>query len=247
MARSGFKRLIFEVVALQTLKLAVSFDLPRSFPALRSCPALARSISVHAKRGGSQMPRGVKKENLPSKVCVVCNRPFTWRKKWERCWDEVTTCSKSCNGARKVLKEAAAAPSELVDPDAGADAVDVRQQRKAATKAAKALTRAKREGSAPAEAGQKSCDQCGKGVNLLVRCQVDASQAWRMVCGKCWKGVSGGQVDGDASHPHYRYGGLWKNRVQRGGESQQVAKSASAEDMEVSILGDEVSSDEGGR
>ena len=28
--------------------------------------------------------RGVKKENLPSKICVVCNRPFTWRKKWER-------------------------------------------------------------------------------------------------------------------------------------------------------------------
>jgi hypothetical protein len=47
------------------------------------------------------MPRGVKKENLPSKVCVTCNRPFTWRKKWERCWDEVTTCSKSCNRKRR--------------------------------------------------------------------------------------------------------------------------------------------------
>jgi hypothetical protein len=47
------------------------------------------------------MPRGVKKENLPSKVCVTCNRPFTWRKKWEACWDEVTTCSKKCNGERR--------------------------------------------------------------------------------------------------------------------------------------------------
>ena len=47
------------------------------------------------------MPNGVKKENLPQKICVVCNRPFTWRKKWERCWDEVTTCSKSCNAKRK--------------------------------------------------------------------------------------------------------------------------------------------------
>ena len=47
------------------------------------------------------MPRGVKKENLPQKVCVVCGRPFTWRKKWERCWDEVTTCSKSCNAKRR--------------------------------------------------------------------------------------------------------------------------------------------------
>ena len=27
------------------------------------------------------MPRGVKKENLPTKDCEVCGRPFTWRKK----------------------------------------------------------------------------------------------------------------------------------------------------------------------
>ncbi|KAL3682142.1 hypothetical protein R1sor_000164 [Riccia sorocarpa] len=47
------------------------------------------------------MPRGVKKENLPSKVCVVCNRPFTWRKKWERCWDEVLTCSDRCKNERR--------------------------------------------------------------------------------------------------------------------------------------------------
>lgn len=47
------------------------------------------------------MPRGVKKENLPSKVCETCERPFTWRKKWESCWDEVTTCSKRCKAERK--------------------------------------------------------------------------------------------------------------------------------------------------
>ena len=39
--------------------------------------------------------------NLPCKTCVVCNRPFTWRKKWESSWDEITTCSKRCNGERK--------------------------------------------------------------------------------------------------------------------------------------------------
>jgi len=50
------------------------------------------------------MPRGVLKENLPEKLCVTCNRPFTWRKKWERCWDEVTTCSKSCNAKRREAK-----------------------------------------------------------------------------------------------------------------------------------------------
>jgi hypothetical protein len=45
-----------------------------------------------------------KKEHLPSKICVICNRPFTWRKKWERCWDEVTTCSKKCNSERRTKK-----------------------------------------------------------------------------------------------------------------------------------------------
>jgi hypothetical protein len=43
----------------------------------------------------------VKKENLPEKICVVCKRPFTWRKKWERSWDEITCCSKACNGQRR--------------------------------------------------------------------------------------------------------------------------------------------------
>jgi hypothetical protein len=41
------------------------------------------------------------KEHLPIKICVVCQRPFTWRKKWERCWDEVTCCSKRCKSLRK--------------------------------------------------------------------------------------------------------------------------------------------------
>ncbi|PWC66113.1 hypothetical protein TSH7_07490 [Azospirillum sp. TSH7] len=42
--------------------------------------------------------RGVKKADLPTKTCPVCNRPFTWRKKWERVWDEVKYCSDRCRG-----------------------------------------------------------------------------------------------------------------------------------------------------
>ena len=45
--------------------------------------------------------RGVKKTNLPQKMCLVCQRPFTWRKKWERVWDEVKYCSDRCRGAVK--------------------------------------------------------------------------------------------------------------------------------------------------
>ena len=29
------------------------------------------------------------KSNLPEKICLVCKRAFNWRKKWEKCWDEV--------------------------------------------------------------------------------------------------------------------------------------------------------------
>ncbi len=42
------------------------------------------------------MPRGVAKANLPTKVCPVCERPFAWRKKWERDWDNVVYCSDRC-------------------------------------------------------------------------------------------------------------------------------------------------------
>ncbi|OYU79936.1 MAG: hypothetical protein CFE23_11820 [Flavobacterium sp. BFFFF1] len=34
-----------------------------------------------------------KKSNLPTKTCPVCGRPFSWRKKWEKVWDEVKYCN----------------------------------------------------------------------------------------------------------------------------------------------------------
>ncbi|MEM6447406.1 MAG: DUF2256 domain-containing protein [Cyanobacteria bacterium J06642_2] len=47
------------------------------------------------------MPRDRNKKDLPTKICPVCQRPFTWRKKWERCWDEVRYCSERCRRHRK--------------------------------------------------------------------------------------------------------------------------------------------------
>ncbi|MFM2588055.1 DUF2256 domain-containing protein [Vibrio sp. TBV020] len=41
-----------------------------------------------------------KKQHLPSKQCAVCLLPFTWRKKWAKCWDEVKYCSKRCRNKR---------------------------------------------------------------------------------------------------------------------------------------------------
>ena len=86
---------------------------------------------------------------------------------------------------------------------------------KAEKKLKKAARRAQREGRGDPTAGQKPCDMCGRSVNLLIRCMYEESHHpadWKMVCGKCWHIASGGVVDGDSDHPHYRYGGLWKNR-----------------------------------
>ncbi|WP_239491983.1 DUF2256 domain-containing protein [Luteitalea sp. TBR-22] len=39
---------------------------------------------------------GVKKQHLPTKICATCGRPFTWRKKWARDWEQVKYCSDAC-------------------------------------------------------------------------------------------------------------------------------------------------------
>ncbi|WP_084625954.1 DUF2256 domain-containing protein [Flavobacterium soli] len=44
--------------------------------------------------------KGVKKQNLPSKICLVCNRPFSWRKKWEKVWEDVKYCSDKCRSKK---------------------------------------------------------------------------------------------------------------------------------------------------
>ncbi|MDG1094972.1 MAG: DUF2256 domain-containing protein [Methylophilaceae bacterium] len=29
-------------------------------------------------------------------MCKVCNKPFSWRKKWKKVWNEVKYCSERC-------------------------------------------------------------------------------------------------------------------------------------------------------
>ena len=41
----------------------------------------------------------------PQKTCPVCNRPFEWRAKWRKNWDDVKYCSKRCAGNRHTLKQ----------------------------------------------------------------------------------------------------------------------------------------------
>ncbi|MCK8121285.1 DUF2256 domain-containing protein [Pseudoalteromonas sp. 2CM32C] len=42
-----------------------------------------------------------KKLNLPQKICPICNKPFAWRKKWQRDWDNVIYCSDRCKRNKK--------------------------------------------------------------------------------------------------------------------------------------------------
>jgi hypothetical protein len=46
----------------------------------------------------------MKKDKLPQKICLVCKKPFKWRKKWEKDWKSVKYCSERCkrNKAKKI-------------------------------------------------------------------------------------------------------------------------------------------------
>jgi len=174
------------------------------------------------------MPRGVKKDNIPSKICVTCGRPFTWCKKWERCWDELTTCSKSCNAARRRGERNNEEDDDNKNNNNNNNNKNNNKNKNNKNKnnnknnnnnndatdkqARKDVRRAKREGTADPTEFNKDCTLCGTSSELLIRCTVDKTKAWEMVCGVCWNDVSGGVTDGDAGHPFYNYGGVWKNR-----------------------------------
>ncbi|MFZ4752220.1 MAG: DUF2256 domain-containing protein [Chitinophagaceae bacterium] len=51
------------------------------------------------------MKKQIKKEHLPEKMCVVCQRPFIWRKKWAKNWNDVKYCSQRCRNTKTTLAE----------------------------------------------------------------------------------------------------------------------------------------------
>ncbi|MEO1553380.1 MAG: DUF2256 domain-containing protein [Pseudomonadota bacterium] len=44
------------------------------------------------------------KKSLPTKTCPICERPFDWRKKWARNWDEIVYCSERCRRAKRTKR-----------------------------------------------------------------------------------------------------------------------------------------------
>ncbi|MAA85637.1 MAG: DUF2256 domain-containing protein [Halieaceae bacterium] len=41
-----------------------------------------------------------KKSDLPTKVCPVCERPFSWRARWKHQWEAIVYCSRRCSRQR---------------------------------------------------------------------------------------------------------------------------------------------------
>jgi hypothetical protein len=48
-----------------------------------------------------------KKSDLPAKTCPVCQRPFSWRKKWKDCWQDVKYCSERCRREKSKIGKSA--------------------------------------------------------------------------------------------------------------------------------------------
>ncbi|WP_411287610.1 DUF2256 domain-containing protein [Phenylobacterium sp.] len=45
-----------------------------------------------------------RKGDLPTKLCACCSRPFAWRKKWARDWENVKYCSSQCRDSAPPLE-----------------------------------------------------------------------------------------------------------------------------------------------
>ncbi|KAA2213761.1 DUF2256 domain-containing protein [Teichococcus oryzae] len=51
-----------------------------------------------------------KKPHLPQKICAACGRPFAWRRKWARDWEQVRYCSDACRSERFPASRGSAGP-----------------------------------------------------------------------------------------------------------------------------------------
>lgn len=116
---------------------------------------------------------------------------------------------KTRRGRRKNSRRATEPEPESEEPldagalDAAASVSDERQLSGDARKAARAARkRAAKEQKRNGSTGRKSCGKCSKAeCELLIRCASNEWSGWQLVCGSCWKTVSGGVADADPEHP----------------------------------------------
>ena len=109
---------------------------------------------------------------LPTKACIVCGRTFSWRKKWERSWDEVKHCSDACRRSRVTLVDTALEAAILVLLDARAAGATI-----CPSEAARAVA-ASRPASRPADDGWRELMEPARAAarRLVVRGEVEITQ-----------------------------------------------------------------------
>ena len=62
---------------------------------------LIDSVETH---GSKEIEKIIQLNKKDFKICVVCQRPFNWRKKWEKVWQNVKYCSNKCRSMRYIVK-----------------------------------------------------------------------------------------------------------------------------------------------
>jgi hypothetical protein len=88
------------------LNLRFGYDSPK--PVVDFQQLVAAHPSALPLEEDSFMARQSRSAPKPEKVCLVCDRPFTWRKKWANCWDNVKYCSERCRRRASSAKSDAA-------------------------------------------------------------------------------------------------------------------------------------------
>ena len=116
---------------------------------------------------------------LPTKLCVVCGRTITWRRKWERDWENVRYCSDGCRraGVRPVDTALEEAVLRLLSGRAAGATICPSEAARAVASSASSPTGDWRALMEPARAAAR---------RLVVRGDVEVTQ--------------GGQVVADPSH-----------------------------------------------
>merc|ERR1711865_319121 len=109
------------------------------------------------------------------------------KRKQQHKQDKVTTTAVGSNGGTILVssdeeeeQDAEREEDSVLDPKALKKML--RKQRKDSVKAQKQERRLKREGNTSPEVGRKPCDVCSKEVDMLIRCTIDATQQYHLVC-----------------------------------------------------------------
>jgi len=97
---------------------------------------------------------------IDSKICEVCNRRFTWRKKWERCWGTIKTCSNRCKTEKKRSNRQTRKHDKNDGNPFDKDVVVTKESRREQKKRLKAARRAERRGEIDASSSHKKRTTC---------------------------------------------------------------------------------------